>query len=93
MQGMVGKVVRNKCPVSTSLRDRPPWGSYRITYKLPPGFRGLGLYGKSAHSPENEMMLPPGMAYRILDVKKGSGSGYQNEVLVEVVDVKLPEIT
>lgn len=92
MKAMEGKVVRNKCPVSTSLRDRPPWGSYRITYKLPPGFRGLGLYGKSAHPGESEMMLPPGMAYRILEVKQGGGTGFQHEVLVEVVDVKLPEV-
>lgn len=92
IKAMEGKVVRNKCPVSSSLRDRPPWGSYRITYKLPPGFRGLGLYGHSAHSSENEMVLPPGMAYRIVEVKKGSGS-YQAEILAEVVDVKLPEIT
>jgi hypothetical protein len=92
LQGMVGKVVRNKCPVSTSLRGRPAFGgAHRVTYKLPPGFRGLGIYGKSAHGHENEMILPPGMAYRILEVKKGDES-YQKEILVEVVDVKLPEI-
>lgn len=91
IKAMEGKVVRNKCPVSSSLRDRPPWGNIRITYKLPPGFRGLGLYGKSSHGGENEMILPPGMAYRILEVKKGSS--YHTEVLVEVVDVKLPEFT
>jgi hypothetical protein len=90
-----GKVVRVKEPKSSSLRDRPPWGSIRITYKLPPGFRGLGIYGKSSHGSENEMILPPGMAYRILEVKKGGSGGYSSfstEVLVEVVDVKLPEI-
>jgi len=88
---MEGKVVRNKCPVSSSLRDRPPWGNIRITYKLPPGFRGLNILGKSAHSSENEVILPPGMAYRILEVKKG-GANYSSEVLVEVVDVKMPKI-
>lgn len=91
MKAMEGKVVRNKCPVSSSLRDRPPWGSYRITYKLPPGFPMLALLGKSAHPGEQEVLLPPGMAYRIKQVNKGTG-GYQHEVLVEVVDVKLPEI-
>ncbi|QHB37422.1 ADP-ribosyltransferase [Mycobacterium phage Onyinye] len=91
MKAMEGKVVRNKCPVSTSLRDKPPWGSYRITYKLPPGFPMLALLGKSAHPGEQEVLLPPGMAYRIVEVKKGT-SGYQHEVLVEVVDVKLPEV-
>lgn len=90
MKAMEGKVVRNKCPVSSSLGEKPPWGTYRITYKLPPGFRGLGLYGKSAHPGEGEMMLPPGMAYRILKVEKGTK--YQAEVLVEVLNVKLPEI-
>lgn len=91
MKAMEGKVVRNKCPVSSSLRDKPPWGSYRITYKLPPGFPMLALLGKSAHPGEQEVLLPPGMAYRIKQVKKGNGH-YQHEVLVEVVDVKLPEI-
>jgi len=90
IKAMEGKVVRNKCPVSSSLRDRPPWGNIRITYKLPPGFRGLNILGKSAHSGENEVILPPGMAYRILEVKKGTS--YSSEVLVEVVDVKLPDI-
>lgn len=93
MKAMEGKVVRNKCPVSASLRDKPPWGAYRITYKLPPGFRGLGLYGKSSHPGETEMLLPPGMAYRIVEVKEGKGGGFKHEVLVEVVDVKLPEVT
>jgi len=91
IKAMEGKVVRNKCPVSSSLRDRPPWGNIRITYKLPPGFRGLNILGKSAHSSENEVILPPGMAYRILEVKKG-GANYSSEVLVEVVDVKMPKI-
>jgi len=86
-----GKVVRNKCPVSSSLRTAPAFsGSFRITYKLPPGFKGLWLGSKSAHASEDEMILPPGMAYKIVEVKKGA-SGYGTEVLVEVVDVKLPE--
>lgn len=93
LKAQEGKVVRNKEPKSSSLREQPPWGSIRITYKLPPGFRGLGIYGKSAHASENEMILPPGLAYRILEVKKGSGYSISTEVLVEVVDVKLPEIT
>jgi hypothetical protein len=92
MQAKVGKVVRNKCPVSSSLRDKPPWGSYRITYKLPPGFPMMALLGKSSHPGEAEVLLPPGMAYRILEVKSGAGTGYNHEVLVEVVDVKLPDI-
>lgn len=86
-----GKIVRNKCPVSSSLRTTPAFsGGFRITYKLPPGFKGLWLGAKSAHSSEDEMILPPGMAYKIVEVKKGA-SGYGTEVLVEVVDVKLPE--
>jgi hypothetical protein len=92
IKAMEGKVVRNKCPVSSSLRDRPPWGDIRITYKLPPGFRGLNILGKSAHGGENEVILPPGMAYRILEVKKSTSASFSSEVLVEVVDVKMPKI-
>lgn len=92
LKTMEGKVVRNKCPVSTSLATMPAMagGAVWITYKLPPGFRGLGIYGKSKHPSENEMILPPGMAYKIHEVKH---DGNKTQVLVEVVDVKLPEIT
>lgn len=94
IKAMEGKVVRNKCPVSSSLAVDPAFSSkpVKITYKLPPGFRGLFVGGKSACPGENEMILPPGMAYRILEVKQNnSGYGGKTEVLVEVVDVKLPE--
>lgn len=86
VKAMKGKVVRNKCPVSSSLRTNSAFsGQFKITYKLPPGFKGLSILGHSAHASEDEVILPPGMAYRVLDVKD------TGEVLVEVVDVKLPD--
>lgn len=91
MKAQEGKIVRNKCPVSTSLHVNPAFSSHNvhIVYKLPPGFRGLFAGGKSKVSGENEWIMPPGMAYKILEVKQASG---KTKVLVEVVDVTLPEI-
>lgn len=91
LKAQEGKVFRNKCPASTSLATNPAFSSQpiHISYKLPPGFKGLFAMGKSAHPSENEMILPPGVAYKVLEVKKGHGN--KTEVLVEVVDVKIPE--
>lgn len=90
LKAMEGKKVRNKCPVSSSLSTSAAFSGrpIKITYKLPPGFKGLFVGGKSAHPGENEWILPPGMAYRIKEVKK---NGSVTEVLAEVTDVKLPE--
>jgi len=92
IKAMEGKIVRNKCPVSSSLNvgstafgGRP----VRIYYKLPPGFRAIWALGHSAHSSENEVILPPGMAYKISKVEK-QGNG-RIDILAEVVDLKLPE--
>lgn len=91
IKAMKGKVVRNKCPVSSSLHVDAAFSSkpISITYKLPPGFRGIFAGNHSAHPSENEMILPPGMAYRIIDVQQDPKGKIQ--VVVEVVDVKLPE--
>lgn len=87
---MKGKVVRNKCPVSSSLKINPAFDSKKIhiNYKLPPGFRGIFAGKHSSHPSENEWILPPGMAYRIDEVKEEGGKIH---VMVEVVDVKIPE--
>jgi hypothetical protein len=87
-----GKIVRNKCPVSSSLNTKNTSFSgkkVRIYYKLPPGFRGIFAGNHSAHPGENEWILPPGMAYKISEVKEQPNG--RIDVMAEVVNVKLPE--
>lgn len=92
LKAQVGKTVKNKAFMSTSITDKSAFaGQVRMVFRLPPGFPGMYVAGNvdgsaiSSHSSEREVVLPRGVEYKIISAEPTTMTDqYSFDVVVEV---------
>jgi hypothetical protein len=73
--GLTGKTFEDKGFLSTSAAGRAAFGGeVALEIELPEGAPCMWVDNFSQHPGENEMLLPPGMQFKILNVRKEGGT-------------------
>lgn len=86
--GLTGKTLQDKGFLSTSAAGRAAFGGeVAMEIELPQGAPCMWVDNFSKHRGENEMLLPPGTKYKVLNVRK---EGTRYVVRVRVVEWDVP---